>query len=1011
MTGQEIIDPDGLEAYFTNVDYLRRYFSFSVTTPILQKRLLIIYGVGGVGKSSLLRIFRLNCKREKISVALASGDEDRSVLEVLTTWTTDLRTSGIKLPTLEKALRQFQSIQSKVDDKSRKIVADSNKAMDLAGKTAAKTIETLGGAAIGAAVGSVVPVIGTVVGALGGAIFGTSVEALMDWLGGFLTKQEINFLLDPSKRLTEIFLSDLTKVAASRRVILMLDTYEQLNSLDAWVCQLAKRLSANVLLVVAGREMVDWDRDWPGWLAQAEVQTLIPLTDTDIRELIHRYYATQIGGVLDSSQVDKIVRFSHGLPMAVTTAVRLWVKYKVHDFEEVESEALVDLVRRIREGVPPEVIPLLETTAVLRYFNKEILRDVTGRSDIDAHYEEIKRFPFVKSAKVGDQRVWRLHDSIREFFERSLQGDDPALFHKLHEKAVSYYNGMMTNAPQDKQERFLLEKLYHSVRVNEQDGMRLFTTVVGELVHFRLVDRLKVLLNDAGTYPLEYENTKMWRGYFIARLAQLEGRLSDAEEVYAKINKSSSVEPKLIAYALCDWGEILVRYERLGQPNGIEQATSILQRSLSLIPPDFHTVKSYLFLARVSRYKGNWDNHISYVEQVKDFSEKNLDKYGLLYANFDLMRAYRRRGSWGKLLLAYEESSNIAQNFPDSSLMKNTVLGEWGWALCMMGRMAINEQNLRKVVGLLRNDDDPNLLIHSLMSLGFVTGNQNKFQDSEFSFSESIRMARKFGSNYLIEEGSTLGFWGSILTRMGDFKRAESYLIKSIQIKEQLNDSPGLIEPLTWLGRLYETLRDYKNAQLYYARCIEWQWFGRDNFNVEAMIGKVRSQLAQGDTADITTQLFEAEGLCSQLEYNDHLAVLHLLKGNVAWDTKILGRTSGFDFAFQYYQRALIFALRHNRFCLDEVLWEGGVRTTFASIISTCLMHGEEGQQMLQALESWWQISNNDIDKSIRNTISTIPEGISLLEAERIARQKEPGDRSPQVTVLNKIGEALAASQ
>ena len=45
------------------------------------------------------------------------------------------------------------------------------------------------------------------------------------------------------------------------------------------------------------------------------------------------------------------------------------------------------------------------------------------------------------------------------------------------------------------------------------------------------------------------------------------------------------------------------------------------------------------------------------------------------------------------------------------------------------------------------------------------------------------------------------------------------------------------------------------------------------------------------------------------------------------------------------------------------------------------------------------------------DTISPIPEGIPLLEAERLARQREPGDGSSQQTVTEKLDIALAESK
>ncbi len=49
----------------------------------------------------------------------------------------------------------------------------------------------------------------------------------------------------------------------------------------------------------------------------------------------------------------------------------------------------------------------------------------------------------------------------------------------------------------------------------------------------------------------------------------------------------------------------------------------------------------------------------------------------------------------------------------------------------------------------------------------------------------------------------------------------------------------------------------------------------------------------------------------------------------------------------------------------------------------------------------------NDIGAPRPDTISPIPEGIALLEAERIAREREPGDGSPQKSVVDQIESVL----
>ena len=54
---------------------------------------------------------------------------------------------------------------------------------------------------------------------------------------------------------------------------------------------------------------------------------------------------------------------------------------------------------------------------------------------------------------------------------------------------------------------------------------------------------------------------------------------------------------------------------------------------------------------------------------------------------------------------------------------------------------------------------------------------------------------------------------------------------------------------------------------------------------------------------------------------------------------------------------------------------------------------------MLIELRNWWQTGANDIGVLRQDTNSPIPEGIPLLEAEKIAREREPGDGLAQKTV------------
>jgi hypothetical protein len=208
---------------------------------------------------------------------------------------------------------------------------------------------------------------------------------------------------------------------------------------------------------------------------------------------------------------------------------------------------------------------------------------------------------------------------------------------------------------------------------------------------------------------------------------------------------------------------------------------------------------------------------------------------------------------------------------------------------------------------------------------------------------------------------------------------------------------------------LHETWQDMIVALDHYDHSIDSD-LKRHYVTTKALVGTSRIKWYLNAFDEIPAIASEAEQLAQQYEYNDHLASLRLTQGHIVWDGHLDDWGAGFDAALAQYQQALTYALRYNRFLLDEVLWGGGVCTPLRPIIPHCLERGEEGLQMLTVLRDWWQTGNNDTGTPRPDTISPIPEGIPLLEAERIAREREPGDGSPQTNVVDKIEATLTAA-
>src|SRR6266567_3607255 len=987
---QSTVEESGLEKFYTDSEYARQMFEQLATSANIPKRILVIHGLGGVGKSTLLKTYVLTCRKHHIPSALVASEEAPSPVDVLAEWEADLDHDGISLPTFHKTLNHYRAIQANVEDEAKKGHQAKSQIAGTLGKTAAKTAITMAASAI--------PMVGPLVGSLGGE----SAEAFVDWLRSFLSKPDMELYLDPAKRLDSDFLSDLNRIASYQRIVLMTDTYEQMTALDDWMRELARRLPKNVLLVLAGRIVPVWDRAWQDWMGKAEVVELKEMTPDDIRTLVHRYYAYIRSGESDPKQVEAIVQFARGLPMVATTVVQLWVKYGLEDFQTVRPQVVADLVDRLLEGVPTDMRPAFETAAVLRYFNVETLSALLENGNAEALYAELRRWPFIRSRKEG----LAVHDAMREMINEALKVRTPDRFRTLHERAAAYYEKQVAKAAGEERERYASESLYHRVRADEASGIQLFQEIAEEFARYRMVNRLRTLLNDVNNHPLEQENSRLWREYYNARLAHLGTQIKHSEQIYQALGENELAEPKLRAYALCDWGGIQSHgRERINQPGIEAKATQALELSLNTLSTrDVKIAMSWVHLGDMYTATSNWENALAQFEQPKRFFTERNDYSGLLTV-LDYQRGvYTRQGNFRKMIDTTEEMLNIYQTAEEPFYLRTRICPPWEWLWA--GRYIEAEKYLLAAIEASRSLQDQDYLCWKTRDLGICLVLQDKCSEGLSVLQEALSLAQSFESAGGTEVFSGLQSYGMAFLKCGEFEKAEEYLTQALIEAEKLHvrlDFSSLR-----LATLYEILSDFEKAERFYQLSRgEVHPLNRKYLDCDVLTGLLRVKHAKNNYADIPPVWTEAEQLAQHNEYNDHFTSLYLTRGHITWDGLIPEWESGFNSSLHYYQLALTHALRYNRFLLDEVLAGREQGTPLRPIIPHCLERGKEGQRMLVALRDWWISGMNDIGKPRPDTISPIPEGIPLLEAERLARQGEPGDRSPQQSVVEQITRAL----
>lgn len=981
---------EALERYFTDAEEASAIFERLVGANRLERRVLVVFGAGAVGKSSLLKMYRLSCRRDGVPVALAPAEDAPSAVDLLARWSSDFQVGGLRLRKVEDGLDRYRRLQAKVS------AAASNAGFlrpDLAGQATKLVAE---GIVMGTAV---VPGLGNVTAAIGPE----RIEALLTLIRQTLSRDDYEFFTDPTTRLNDDFLADLAAAAEERRVVLMLDTFEQARAQSAWLCDLAQHLPENVLFVIAGREIPPWDRDWPGWAVYRTTVELRELSGDQIETLVRRYYTLLGQGEPDPNFVAEVVRFARGLPLAAATVVELYVSYGLADFRPTDGGVAAQLADKMLDDVPAELRPALEAAAILRAFNADAL-EALEVADASVLYDQLRRLPFTRARREG----FAVHETMREVIGAALEVRSPARFRHLHELAAEFYAGQLEWAGAEERERVQRERLYHLIRANEEAGIRTFRELAEELALAQWRERLRALLNDVGSYPLETTGGRLWKRYYTASLAQLDGQVADAEAELTAIGADAEGEPTLRAYALCDLGAILATLDRLVAPGGEQAALAAVERSLALRPDlDSKLVQNHYTLMKVSNARADWKESVRHVEAAREAARLGDDAYALVTSDRLQAGLYGLQGDWRGYLDMRKQYLELLPPLGDVPALRMNV-AYFTWPLTFMGRYADAVASAEEALELALRLEERELMITIRESIGLTLGLQAAFAEAAKQFREAQDFYERFhppelGSSRERYIRGLLGFRGLIALREGRLDDAEGDLARALEVKQEIGDRIGLPEVHVWRGQLHELRSAWEDAERAYGEAVDLCDVGRNYFHCAALAGLARVRASRRPPGDVNGPLAEATELAERFEYNDLLASIHLVQGHLAWET---GGGDEAEEATDHYKQALVFALRFNRYLLDEILTGRPEGSPHRAVIPTLRAGGDRGARVLARLRERWETETNDGGADAIG-VSPLERGAPLLDVERQARARESGGLAAGPTVVEQLALAL----
>jgi DNA-binding CsgD family transcriptional regulator/GTPase SAR1 family protein len=262
--------------------------------------------------------------------------------------------------------------------------------------------------------------------------------------------------------------TQLNQLALKSQMVLAIDTFEEMNTLDHWLRQhFLKGLSNHVLIVLSGRFQLNG-----GWVlspAWRKLITFLPLSHFDFQTC--KEYTNMFGSYSETF-IQKSYTITKGHPLALSLFMGL--NEKEEHMEDSDTEDLWNrtfkeiAVQWLRELTDDSLRNLLEATTIVRVFNHEVLECMLNREITNEEFEKLIQLSFVRKSERG----WYLHQVLRKSLYQDFKLKKPHKYKEMWYRSIHYYYDVFMSGYHPTEERHLL--LYDFIYIVGAPSLRAF---------------------------------------------------------------------------------------------------------------------------------------------------------------------------------------------------------------------------------------------------------------------------------------------------------------------------------------------------------------------------------------------------------------------------------------------------------------------------------------------------------------------------------------------------------
>jgi hypothetical protein len=260
-------------------------------------------------------------------------------------------------------------------------------------------------------------------------------------------------------------LSCYTKKHKDAKILIVFDTFEALNEnvieqvhksinerwIRDFISYFGSAVFSNLLILIFGRDEIEWEQEW------MEVIDRYRLTEFD--EKYSREYL-EAAGIDEPGVTDAIIQSSKGFPFLLYLSLETYVNIKNRNGEVSQNDfngSYPEIIERFLYNLDKDTVEILRLTSVPNLYNAEICKRLAQEYNVSfpmTEFEQFNKYSFVTKDIVDDD--YYIHDLMR----RGIIDKSPkALIAGIHGSMKLYYAEKLTEGINRK---YMIELFYHA---------------------------------------------------------------------------------------------------------------------------------------------------------------------------------------------------------------------------------------------------------------------------------------------------------------------------------------------------------------------------------------------------------------------------------------------------------------------------------------------------------------------------------------------------------------------